>query len=72
MDKKEYNKALRVIKSLDTIKLNMQSRARQKYLLGNILGKLWRDDAAKKAYKEAMQADPKSSWAKLAKTALTL
>jgi len=72
MDKKEYNKALKVIKSLDTVNLGKQSRARQKYLLGNILGKLWRDDVAKKAYKEAIQADPKSSWAKLAKSALEL
>ena len=72
MDKKEYNKALKVIRSLDKIKLSPTSRARQKYLLGSVLSKLWRDDAAKKAYKKAIKADPKSSWAKLAKSALEL
>ena len=72
MDRKEYNKALKVIKSLDTIKLDKASRARQKYLLASVLAKLWRDDEARKAYKEAIEADPKSSWAKLAKTALEL
>ncbi|MEN4046467.1 flagellar protein [Sulfurimonas sp. NWX367] len=72
MDKKEYNKALEVIKSLDKLGLKPTLRARQKYLLGSVLDKLWRDDAAKKAYKEAIAADPKSSWAKLAKSALEL
>ena len=72
MDKKEYNKALKVIQSLDNIKLDKTSRARQKYLLGSVLNKLWRDDEAKKAYEEAIKADPQSSWAKLAKTALEL
>jgi len=72
MDKKEYNKALKVIKSLDKITLSPTLRARQKYLLGSVLSKLWRDDVAKKAYREAIAADPKSSWAKLAKSALEL
>lgn len=72
MDKKEYNRALKVIQSLDKVKLSPTSRARQKYLLGSVLSKLWRDDAAKKAYKEAIKADPKSSWANLAKSALEL
>ncbi len=72
MDKKEYKKALKVIQSLDTITLDKKSRARQKYLLGSVLSKLWKDDAAKRAYKEAIQADPKSSWAELAKSALEL
>ncbi|QOP44319.1 flagellar protein [Sulfurimonas sediminis] len=72
MDKKEYNRALEVIKSLDKLALSPTLRARQKYLLGSVLDKLWRDDAAKKAYKEAIAADPKSSWAKLAKSALEL
>jgi tetratricopeptide (TPR) repeat protein len=72
MDKKEYNKALKVIKSLDTTTLDKTSRARQKYLLGSVLSKLWRDEEAKKAYKAAIKADPKSSWAQLAKSALEL
>ncbi len=72
MEKKEYNKALSVIKSLDAITLKKTLRARQKYLLGSVLAKLWRDTAAKKAYNAAINADPKSSWAKLAKSALTL
>ena len=72
MNKKEYSKALKVIQSLDRLKLTNKSRARQKYLLGSVLSKLWRDDEAKKAYNEAIKADPKSSWAKLAKSALAL
>lgn len=72
MDKKEYNKALEVIKSLNGLKLDKTSHARQKYLLGSVLNKLWRDEEAKQAYKKAIEADPKSSWAKLAKSALEL
>ncbi len=72
MDKKEYNKALKVIQSLDRIKLSNTLRSRQKYFSGSVLSKLWRDDEAKKAYNDAIKADPKSSWAKLAKTALEL
>jgi len=37
MNKNEYNKALKVIRSLDNIKLNKNQRARQKYLLGQSL-----------------------------------
>jgi len=70
LDKKEYNKAYKVIKSLDKIELNAADRARQKYLLGNVLSKLWRDDEAKEAYKESIKADKNSSWAKLSETAL--
>ena len=72
MQKKEYGKALSVIKSLDAITLKKTLRARQKYLLGSVLEKLWRDTKAKKAYNAAVKADPKSSWAKLAKSALAL
>jgi len=71
-DKNKYNKALKVIQSLDKLKLSNTLRSRQKYLLGSVLSKLWRDDKAKKAYKIAIKADPKSSWAKLAKSALEL
>ncbi|WP_297442903.1 flagellar protein [Sulfurimonas sp.] len=70
MNKKEYNKALDVISSLNKIKLNPEQRARQKYLLGTVLAKLWRDDEAKVAYQSAIQADKNSPWAKLATTAL--
>ena len=69
IDKEDYNKAYDVIKSLDNIKLNKQDRARQKYLLGSVLSRLWRDDEANKAYEESIKADPDSPWAKLSKSA---
>ena len=68
-DKENFIDALKVIKSLDNVKLNNKDRARQKYLLGTVLGKLWRDEEAQAAYDAAIKADPKSAWAKLAKTA---
>jgi len=70
IDKKDYAKALKVIKSLDKIKLSKSNRARQKYLLGSVYEKLWRDDDAKIAYKDSIDADSESPWAKLAKTAM--
>ena len=72
INKKEYSKALEVMQSLNNVTLNATQRARQKYLLGSVLSKLWRDEEAKKAYKESIKADPESSWAKLAKSALEL
>jgi hypothetical protein len=51
---------------------NKNDRARQKYLLGSVLDKLWRDDEAKKVYKDAIKASKDSTWAKLAKTALEI
>ena len=72
MDKNDFNQALKVIKSLDNVMLTKVQRARQKYLLGMVLSKLWRDDEAKKAYYEAIKADPNSAWAKLAKSALEI
>ncbi|MEO1937212.1 MAG: flagellar protein [Sulfurimonas sp.] len=72
MKKDEYNKALEVIESLNSLKLTPTQRARQKYLLGMVLSKLWRDEEAKKAYEEAIKVDANSAWAKLAKTALEL
>ena len=71
-NKKEYKKALSVLRRLDKVVLDKTSRARQKYLLGSVLSKLSKDTEAKKAYKEAIKADPNSSWAKLAQTALEL
>ena len=68
----KYQNALDVIASLNGVKLNKEDRARQKYLLGTVLSKLWRDSDAKRAYKEAIEADPTSAWAKLAKSALAL
>ena len=68
-NKEDYNKALAVIESLDTLELGKGDRARQKYLKGVVLNKLWRDEAAKRAYEEAIAADPDSAWAKLATTA---
>ena len=64
-----YNKALEVIKSLDTVELNKSDRARQKYLLGTVYSKLWRDEEAMKAYQESIDADSTSAWAKLAQGA---
>lgn len=72
MDKEDLNKALDVIKSLDKMDLNKKDRSRQKYLLGTVLEKLWRDDDAKKAYQEAIDADKDSAWAELAKSAKEL
>jgi tetratricopeptide (TPR) repeat protein len=72
MNKEDYNKALDVIKSLDSIELSKTDRARQKYLLGTVLTKLWRDEQAQNAYKDSIKADPKSAWAKLAKSAMNM
>jgi tetratricopeptide (TPR) repeat protein len=71
-DKENYNKALEAIQSLDARELSKNNRARQKYLLGTALEKLWRDDAAQKAYQEAIDAEPASAWAQLAKSAKAL
>jgi len=72
MNKNDYNSALKVIRSLDSVKLSKNERARQKYLLGMVLSKLWRDAEAQKAYNEAIKADANSAWAKLAKSALEI
>ncbi|MDD2790164.1 MAG: tetratricopeptide repeat protein [Sulfurimonas sp.] len=68
-NKDDFDKALAVIQSLDRVDLAPLKRARQKYILGTILDKLWRNDEAKKAYQEAIDADPTSPWAKLAEDA---
>ncbi|MBD3825141.1 MAG: hypothetical protein IE916_11645, partial [Epsilonproteobacteria bacterium] len=47
-------------------------RTRQKYLLGVVLSKLWRDEEAKEAFEASIEADPSSEWAKLAKDAKAL
>lgn len=65
----ELNKALTIIKSLDTLELDKKTRARQKYLLGTVLSKLWRDEESQTAYQESIDADASSPWAKLAKSA---
>ncbi len=69
INKQNYNKALEVIQSLDNIELNKSDRARQKYLLGAVYSKLWRDEEAMKAYEESIKADSSSVWAKLAQSA---
>jgi tetratricopeptide (TPR) repeat protein len=69
LDKDENNDALDIIKSLNNVKLSNANRARQKYLLGSILEKLWRDDEAQEAYKQAIDADKDSAWAELARGA---
>ena len=72
IDKNDYNKALQIIKSLDTLDLTPNQRARQKYLLGSVYEKLWREDDAQKAYEEAIKAKADSPWAKLAKEAKSI
>ena len=69
MNLKEYEKALSTIKILNNVKLDKVKRARQKYLLATVLSKLWRDEEAQKVYQEAIDADPSSPWAELAKSA---
>ncbi len=72
IDKSDYNKALQVIQSLNTLDLTPTQRARQKYLLGSVYEKLWRDADAQKAYEEAIKAKADSPWAKLAKEAKSI
>lgn len=72
MNKEEYNKAYEVIASLDKVKLSKNDRSRALYLKGSVLEKLWRDDEAQKAYKAAIEADPNSAWANLAKSAIAV
>jgi len=72
IQKEEYNKALKVIQSLNRLPMSKKNLARQKYLLGSVYAKLWRDDEATTAYKAAIQADKSSAWAKLAQSALEL
>jgi tetratricopeptide (TPR) repeat protein len=69
INKDNNDKALDVIKSLDNVELTPSQRARQKYLLGAVYSKLWQEENARKAYDEAIKADPSSAWAKLAKDA---
>ena len=69
IEQENFDKALKTIKSLDDVKLSKKRRARQKYLLGTVYSKLWRDEDASKAYEEAIKADFTSPWAKLAKSA---
>ncbi len=69
INKLKYNQALDIMKSLDSVEIEKSDRARQKYLLGSIYEKLWRDEEAQKSYEEAIEADSSSAWAKLAKGA---
>lgn len=72
MNKEELQSALEAIRSLDVAELNKSDRTRQKYLLGVVLSKLWRDEEAKEAFEASIEADPSSEWAKLAKDAKAL
>ena len=72
MNIENYNKALDVIESLNTLDLKKEERARQKYLLATVQKKLWRDAEATKSYEESIAADPESPWAKLAQSAQNL
>jgi len=69
ISKEDYNTALETIKSLDSVELNKPQRSRQKYLLGSVYSKLWRDKDATKAYEAAIEADPSGVWAELATSA---
>jgi len=72
MNKEDYAKALEVIESLNSVEINNKERSRQKYLLGTVLNKLWRNVEADKAYDAAIAADKDSAWAKLAQSAKAL
>ena len=72
MNKEDYSKAYDVIQSLDDRTLKASDRSRQKYLLGNVLSKLWQDSEAKKAYQKSIDADKNSPWAKLSQSALKI
>lgn len=72
IQKEEYNEALEIIESLSRVEMSNKNLSRQKYLLGSVYSKLWRDDEATNAYQEAINADKSTAWAKLAKSALEL
>jgi len=70
--REDFNSALDIIKSLDSVNLTKIQRSRQKYLLGSVYSKLWRDEDAKTAYQAAIDADPSGVWAELATSAKTI
>ncbi len=72
INSEKLQEALEVIEALSNRELTKEQRARQKYLQGSLLIKLWRDDEAKIALQESIDADPSSPWAELAKSALKL
>jgi len=72
MNQEQLNKSLEIIASLNDVKLKPSQEARQKYLLGTVYSKLWRDEDAKGAYENAINADKTSPWAKLASSALDI
>ncbi len=65
-------KALKVLTSLDARELTTEKRARQKYLMGALLQKAKKMDAAKTAFEQSKEADAESAWGKLAADALAL
>ncbi len=69
INREDFNKALEIIKSLDELELSALERSRQKYMLGSVYSKLWRDEESKEAYTQSIEADSSSPWAKLAKSA---
>lgn len=72
MQKNEPKKAFEMMKLLDGFELSSIDRSRQKYLLGNALLRLWRNDEALRAYDESIEAKSDSAWANLAKKAKEL
>lgn len=73
MSKKMYKQALEVIESLlKNVQLSLEEKSRAYYLKGVVLEKMWRDLEAIKAYKNAIEADKNTPWAKLAQSALDI
>ena len=69
INQENFTKALQTIKILDSVDIEKTNRARQKYLLGTVYTKLWRDEDANRAFDDAIEADKESAWAKLAQSA---
>ncbi|RLA80173.1 MAG: flagellar protein [Epsilonproteobacteria bacterium] len=72
VNQEDFNRALDVVKLLESIELSSAHRSRQKYLLGSVYSKLWRDEESREAYQQSIDADSTTPWAKLAKSALEI
>jgi tetratricopeptide (TPR) repeat protein len=72
IDENHLNKAVSILSSLDKRDLKPSERARQQYLLGSLLQRLWRNAEAKKAFEASIKADKNSPWAQLAAKAMKL
>jgi TolA-binding protein len=72
IDENRLGQAAEVIHSLDAQDLTPSQRAQQKYFLGSVLQKEWKNGEAKKAFEAAIKADKNSPWASLAQDAMKL